>query len=629
MKKLFYFAAAAMMMAACTSEELNVQETQQAVQDNAAVNFDVYVNRGVTRAGTPNDIDNTNIGKIGFGVFAYYTNDTQYGNSATPNFMYNQKVITSDNPATTSSVWTYEPVKYWPNEYGDAAISDEIDYVSFFSYAPWTEVEPTTGKPKTVAPTTENPETVQHQQDYNIIGVSKNTATGDPIVKYVVDTDPKTSVDLLWGVKADGSTETSIANPAVPSPELGMPFVDLTKPADPVAGKIRFNLKHALAKLKVTIDYIDDAETPAGPAAGKLKADETRIYVRWLEINGFALKGALNLNNDEPNKPNWKDIEGLKELEFPDAIRFNDGRKDAKEGTQNGAANNELNIRLNPEIVENFASTKEDAETHKITFGTDKKPGVTATPQLLFGGDETVNGGYFYVIPRNLGEQVDVKINYDVLTLDPSLATTLSGTKDFGSEIENQIEKQDIFKGLDFEPGKVYTIKIHLGMTSVKFEATVEEWKNAENGQPDVDLPDNQADMAYLLGNAVDYNYSDYTYTGEFTVDETTDPVTIAYNPGTATTQQMMNDFARILGALHRASGVNQITFQDKLYVWDEARGALINGGAPMKGSNFVLDEDGGTPQSLVNAVVIAYASMSFPITISTDKGDFQIALDN
>ena len=61
MKKLFYFAAAAMMMAACTSEELNVQDQQKLAEDNAAVNFDVYALRGVTRAGTPGDITNDNI----------------------------------------------------------------------------------------------------------------------------------------------------------------------------------------------------------------------------------------------------------------------------------------------------------------------------------------------------------------------------------------------------------------------------------------------------------------------------------------------------------------------------------------------------------------------------------------
>jgi hypothetical protein len=176
---------------------------------------------------------------------------------------------------------------------------------------------------------------------------------------------------------------------------------------------------------------------------------------------------------------------------FPTTTRFNDGRKDTKEGTQNGQANNELNICLNDSIIENFASTEK--KDGKIIFGAKKNCGVTAEPQLVFGGDSTKNGGYFYVIPRNQGETVDIKINYDVLTLDSLLTTNLSGTKDRGSEIENQIEKLDIFEGADFEPGKVYNIKIHLGMTSVKFEATVEPWNEITN-EAEVDLPDNQPD---------------------------------------------------------------------------------------------------------------------------------------
>ena len=569
MKKLFYFAAAAMMLAACTSEELNVQDTQQAVQDNAAVNFDVYVNRGLTRAGTPGDIDNNNIGKIGFGVFAYYTNDKQYSSSATPNFMYNQRVYTSESPATTSSVWTYEPVKYWPNEYGDAAISDEIDYVSFFSYAPWTAIEPTTGKPVVKTGVTES---VEHQEKFNIIGVNKNSATGDPIIKYVVDTDPATSVDLLWGVKAEGSTETSIAGETtVPSPAVGMPFVDLTKPAKPVDGKIRFNLKHALAKVKVTIDYIDDAETPAGPAAKKLNADETRIYVRWLEISGFAMAGALNLNNEDAGVPNWKAIDGQNELVFPSTTRFNDGRKDGKEGHQNGVQANEQNICLNDTITENYAETAK--KEGKTVFGGDKFKGVTAVPQLVFGGDSTKNGGYFYVIPRNQGETVDIKINYDVLTLDSCLATTLSGTKDFGSEIENQILKEDIFQGADFVPGKVYTIKIHLGMTSVKFEATVEDWKDAENGTPDVDLPDNQPEggvtpaPAPTVAEAIAAAASSAALNvGTATADDTTTPPTLTYtwNGSNGVTA----DLKALFAAVHDAGldAIGSLT-------WDDAKG--------------------------------------------------------
>ena len=510
MKKLFYFAAAAMMMAACTSEELNVQDQQKLVEDNAAVNFDVYAQRGVTRAGTPGDISNANIReagnqhcKDGFGVFAYYTNGKQYDPSAIPNFMYNQQVKWDG-----TSKWTYEPVKYWPNEFGDAAKADEVDYVTFFAYAPWTELVPTTGKP--VANSSLTGAAQETYQTKNIVEVTNNKKQGDPIIKYVVDTDPATSVDLLWGVNADATGWAPIQGPTDAQNTVGLPFLNLTKPITPfdaAGGKIKFNLRHALAKVKITIDYIADDNTPtpgqdynvAEGGANLINADQTRIFVRWIQINGFALEGALNLNNTDANKPLWRDLSN-NELNFDDII-FNDGRKDGKEGTENGTAK-EANMYLNPEIVENFSLL----EGGKFTSGEGKKnPGVKPFKdvnygegtQLLFGGDPKENGGFFYVIPRNSstegqgGEGVNIKINYGVLTIDESLATTLSGTKDFGSEVENQIYKENIFgEGFDFEAGKQYEIHIHLGMTSVKIDAVVTDW--VEGKATDVDLPDNQ-----------------------------------------------------------------------------------------------------------------------------------------
>ena len=192
------------MMTACSETEVLDQTAYQQNADQVGgIKFDVYAQRGITRGGGQyGDLDNTNIGKNGFGVFAYYTAGEQYSNSAKPNFMYNQQVTTSESPATGNTIWKYEPVKYWPNEYGSAAVSDDIDYLTFFAYAPWTEFEPTTGE-LIVPATLTDKDSIEHYQKYNIISVNKNTATGDPIIKYVVDTDPATSVDLLWGVAAE------------------------------------------------------------------------------------------------------------------------------------------------------------------------------------------------------------------------------------------------------------------------------------------------------------------------------------------------------------------------------------------------------------------------------------------
>ena len=152
---------------------------------------------------------------------------------------------------------------------------------------------------------------------------------------------------------------------------------------------------------------------------------------------------------------------------------FNDGRSDDKEGAD-GATKKEANPFLNPEIVENFANTTTRNDTIIFNGGYagvadgEKNPGVrmhgSPITQLLFGGDPESNNGYFYVIPRDTENQkVNVKIKYGVLTLDNNLAGKLSGSTDFGSDIENVIEKTDIFGGLDFKAGYQYQINIHLG----------------------------------------------------------------------------------------------------------------------------------------------------------------------
>jgi len=595
MKKVFLFAAAAAALAACSDNELNVQENVQATADDGAVKFSVYTQRGITRGGgQAGDLNNKNIGKNGFGVFAYYTAGEQYDAKATPNFMYNQQVR-CEGTATAGTLWNYEPVKYWPNEYGDKAISDETDYLTFFAYAPWTNIEPTTGNIVPSTSTTQGAETVEHQQKYNIVSVNKNNATGDPIVKYVVDTDPATSVDLLWGVAAETAGDNYSPIDGKASLTEGFPFLNLVKPNNPQSDRLQFNLKHALAKVKVTIDYIADDFTPTGTSE-VIDAKKTRIFVRSFKMSGFATKGALNLNNTVPGQPLWKDFDGSKDLAF-DEVTYQDGRKDGKEGETNGAQNNETPQGLNPNIIENYA------QTDKGEFASTKTSGVTKDAQLLFGGNSSENDGYFYVIPRNEeNNKVDVTIAYDVETIDPALAGKLSDNETHGISIENIISKADIFGGIDFMAGYQYEINIHLGMTSVKVEATVTDWK--DNGKTNVDLPDNQQMAATT---AINYNYADgYTYNGKFYASDNE----VVYVPTSTTPDaKMMGDFARFFGALHRAAGVNEITYDNKKYIWDPVRikelGLVQEPTATeLKGSNWINADD----QTLVS-VITANAS--------------------
>lgn len=618
MKKLFLFAVAALAMAACSNDELNVQDNVLKTSQEATVNFDVYAQRGKTRAGTPGTNDNKNIGERGFGVFAYYTAGEQYDPKATPNFMYNQKVyLEGGEEATPNSLWKYEPVKYWPNEYGSAAISDEVDYLTFFAYAPWTEIDPTTGVVKVPANVTDA-DAIKKLQTLNIISVNKNTATGDPLIKYVVDTDPATSVDLLWGVAAETAGDCYAPIDAADQNKnveikTGFPFLNLVKPNNPQNDRLQFNLKHALAKVKVTIDYIADDFTPTGNSK-EINAAETRIYVRSFKMSGFAGKGALNLNNTTAGEPLWKDFDGVKDLAF-DEITFQDGRKDGKEGETNGAQNNESPQGLNPDIVEN------NSPAANGTFGAQKTPGVTKEPKLLFGGTQTAgkDDGFFYIIPRNeLGGKVDVTIAYDVETIDPALAGKLSDGETHGTSIENIISKNDIFGGMDFRAGYQYEINIHLGMTSVKVEATVTDWK--DTGKTNVDLPDNQQPAAVT---AINYVYPDnYQYTAPFYASDND----VCYTG--ALDRNGMNDLARFLGALHRAAGVNKITYNTKDYTWNPTRIKELGivedpDDDELKGSNWFNEEEG----TLVSVITAGAANLTAPLTIKADNDEIKIYL--
>lgn len=623
MKKVFLFAVAAAALVACSNEELSLPENNPVNSNEAPVNFDVYTQRGLTRGGVAGTNDNKNIGERGFGVFAYYTIGEGYDAKATPNFMYNQRIyLEGGAEATPTSQWKYEPVKYWPNEYGSDAMSDEVDQLSFFAYAPWTDVDPTTGNivPKDPDPNATTPqESKDHQQKYNIVSVNKNTATGDPLVKYVVDTDPATSVDLLWGVAAEtaGDNYSPITTEgATPVFEAGKPFINLVKPNNPANDRLQFNLKHALAKLKVTIDYIADDFTPTGTSK-VINPAETRIYVRSFKMNGFAMKGALNLNNSEgtAGEPSWKDFDGVKDLAF-DEVTFQDGRKDGKEGEVNGAQNNETPQGLNKEIVENYGSWDAAAAPDKA-----KTKGVTDTPQLLFGGTQTAgqDDGYFYIIPRNEGTSpVDVTIAYDVETIDNALAGKLSDGETHGISIENIITKENIFGGMDFRAGYVYEINIHLGMTSVKIDATVTEWK--DTGKTNVDLPDNQQPAAVT---AINYKYPDnYQYNAPFYASDND----VCYTG--ALDRNGVDDLARFLGALHRAAGVNKITYNSKDYTWNPTRIKELGlvpdpNGDELKGSNWFNEEEG----TLVSVITAGAASLTNPLTLKADADDIKIYL--
>ena len=491
MRKIYLFAGlAAMMLASCSSnDKLDSSPTPQQPDVAAAgeipVGFDAYASRPMTRAGYGGNIEIAQLrqskeDKGGFGVFAYYTDNNEYDPLAIPNFMYNQGVFDA-NAGVGTAEWTYDPVKYWPNEYGSNAISDDADKVSYFAYAPYVEVIPSTGK---IAGSAD-------EAKWGITGMSRNSASGDPLVKYIVSFDEDKMVDLLWGV-CDDPTWKIVAGEvqAVNGGQKGLPWLDVKRPTEATTldaattSKLKFTFKHALAQLNVQVDY--DADATAHNETNDINSDVSRVYIRSITFTGLATKGALNLNNTEKDKAYWLDYNGTTDLESGEEVTIYDGRKDGKEGASGATASNEKTLGLNPNFVQDEEWAADN--THK---------GVGPAAANLFRKWNSTTNAYeamavaspIYVIPT--GEDFTVTIVYDVETKDGNLATYVSDAKTPGSSIENRISKTIGFgANTSMENGKKYTLKLHLGLNSVKFEAAVEAWDDTDH-EAETWLPSN------------------------------------------------------------------------------------------------------------------------------------------
>jgi len=228
------------------------------------------------------------------------------------------------------------------------------------------------------------------------------------------------------------------------------------------------------------------------------------------------MKGALNLNNynatpefytqtglkenTKQPKPNWKAYDGENDLVY-EMVTFKDGRRDGKEGAIEAIADGESFLGLNPCLLQTKPYEVDDAEYPTKFTNADLK-GVLSTPANLFanwtkagGYTENTNAeGCIFVIPND--KPIDIEIVYDVETVNPKLASYLSDGVTPGSSIENKIRKtsKEIFnlaEAVTMQAGEFYTIKIHLGMTSVKVEASVNPWDDS-TATGTAELPFNQ-----------------------------------------------------------------------------------------------------------------------------------------
>lgn len=439
MKKTMIIAAAVLALAACAK----VETFRQPATGGGAINFGVYLPKTAdTKAGAAGtitvdgtngvdaDVIYTSLKAVGFGVFCTYSNGGDYDATIGPNFMYNQNV------AYGTSSWEYAPVKYWPNEtiddHNGGIAPADADKLSFFAYAPF--VGDTANKNAFIGST-----------DEGITGFTASTATTDPKIDYKVSTDPSKAVDLLWAVSG-GLAYTDVHNTNV-SVSAGYPLINLTKPSTSTV--IPFMFRHATSRLSFKIQGAFD-QVPAGGT----QYGPTTITVEQVRIIDLAVNtaGTLNLNNTVANQPNWEGKTGSTTTLVVNGAKLNDTILDDGDGVQTvpGVTNAEKNL---------FADDK--------TF-------FTLIPNAVDDGDPLTDD--------DVATNVTVEITYYVTTPDGAL-------QDQYSRVQNVIKKTISFP-TGFYAGKSYTIKIILGLTSVKLEADVEDW--AVGTIENVDLPQNK-----------------------------------------------------------------------------------------------------------------------------------------
>lgn len=172
-KKLFLglLAAAAVTFTACQKDEV-ISEMPQ----DEAISFNTYLGRGAQTKGTVVETDQ--LKGQGFGVFAYYTGQTEmddYSIDGAPEFMNN--ILVNFNQYVTAD-WGYETIKYWPNTPGDK--------ISFYAYGPYDD--PTNGASNAISVAT--------------------AASSKPVLTYTVATDFTQHMDVLFTPAQEDQTKT-------------------------------------------------------------------------------------------------------------------------------------------------------------------------------------------------------------------------------------------------------------------------------------------------------------------------------------------------------------------------------------------------------------------------------------
>lgn len=432
--------------------------------------------------------------ETGFGVFAHH--HTEYNSSASGsepfNFMWNQRV----DYVSQGDYWTYDPLKYWPNDNNPAdnqgaTGSVSRSYLSFFAYAPYTDNEELllaeesgdsgsgasgAAEDNADAADTDGTDTGNAAdevlKDKGIIRMTCNsTNSGGSYLTYHLSEKPflDENVDLLWASR--------------PNLWKMMDADEYGEHPGYVDGRVKFNFKHALSKLDIVVrGLFDQRDMGDNSADYPTERDvNTRILVKSVDFSDSPImqEGKMYLvpqPNVTTTVPYW-------ELE-------------REEGKLKEDLKLKLSVEdfdLNANLRDVYASFGDPLYYHDDYFSsTEEIPdsafaklqrlpiGVTDADELLLAKDDAS----FLVIPNK--DYVDdnpmkVHIVYYVITYDQNLKLN---DPQYLSIVENDITAT-FSNAFSFAPNTQYKLRLLLGLTTVKFELEkVDGWETPLDMDP-------------------------------------------------------------------------------------------------------------------------------------------------
>ena len=522
MRKYFFLPALALLtLASCGSDndltvDNNVPSPNEATQSQVPIAFGTYIGRSTTsRAGvapTTGSID-TNAkfqSSTGFGVFAYSTGASDWASaktSATPNYMYNERVHYN------TSAWEYYPLKFWPNDNGTAdnqgATGTTTSYVSFFAYAPYAGQDDDAGL------------TSDQQGDKSgtingattgITAISGKEVTGNPWLDYTLTT--KNNVDLLWGTAgatnyatAGGSTSgvgyVQYDVSGTPTDGKAKVNIDITKPTTNTL--INFAFKHALAKLGGSLESSETDKLASSGLQVQLdvnngnaintgnKPDETVVTIKSISIvndNAAKTGDAIIDYNGDNNKDVKDKIQNNARLDlatgvwtlsptpsYPDTNHTITSPASSSEEIAAGSA------KLRDCIAEPAASSWQTGSPAAYSISTliaylnvkagelssGHKGGVQTNPENVYQEESDP----LLFIPGTT-PSFKVTVDYYVRTQDNKLAS--------GYSESHQVITKYVSLNSVVELNKKYNLIIHLGLTDIRFTASVSDWDSATSG---------------------------------------------------------------------------------------------------------------------------------------------------